>query len=102
MDSESHSPIAGAEVVVSKLIYPPPSAEEAFTNSRPPMVTTDSAGHFCVPADRRWDIYAVPIDVFPRFGLLVIKREGYEAATVPFWSRSVTDVGEIAMKPVKK
>jgi hypothetical protein len=40
VDAERHSPIAGAEVVVSELIYPPPSAEAAFTNSRPPLVTT--------------------------------------------------------------
>jgi hypothetical protein len=102
LDSESRSPLAGAEVVVSKMIYPPPSADEAFTNSRPPVITTDSEGHFSIPADRRWDIFVIPIDLFPRFGLLVIKRDGYESAALPFWSRSVTDIGEVAMKPVKK
>jgi hypothetical protein len=102
VDAERHSPIAGAEVVVSELIYPPPSAEAAFTNSRPPLVTTDSAGHFSIPAERRWDFFVIPIDVFPRFGLLVVKRDGYESMTIPFWSREVQDVGELPMKPVKK
>src|SRR5215468_7004869 len=82
VDAERHSPIAGAEVVVSQLIYPPPSAEAAFTNNRPPIVITDTAGHFSVPPERRWDFFVVPIDVFPRFGLLVVKREGYESMTV--------------------
>jgi len=102
VDADRHSPIAGAEVVVSELIYPPPSAEAAFTNSRPPVVTTDTAGHFSIPAERRWDFFVIPIDVFPRFGLLVVKRDGYESITVPFWSKTVQDVGELAMKPVKK
>ena len=102
MDAERHSPIAGAEVVVSQLIYPPPSVEAAFTNNRPPVVITDSAGHFSVPPERRWDFFVVPIDVFPRFGLLVVKRDGYESMMVPFWSRTVEDVGQLVMKPAKK
>lgn len=102
VDAERHLPIAGAEVVVSQLIYPPPSAEAAFTNSRPPVVTSDTDGHFLIPAERRWDFFVIPIDVFPRFGLLVVKRDGYEPMTVPFWSRTVEDVGQLTMKPLKK
>jgi hypothetical protein len=102
VDAERHSPIAGAEVVVSQLIYPPTSAEAAFTNSRPPVVTTDTVGHFSIPAERRWDFFVIPIDVFPRFGLLVVKRDGYEPMTVPFWSRTAEDVGQLTMKPLKK
>ena len=101
-DAKRHAPIVGAEVVVSELIYPPPSAEAAFTNSRPPVVTTDTAGHFSIPAERRWDFFVIPIDVFPRFGLLVVKCEGYQPLTVPFWSRTVQDVGELSMNPVTK
>jgi hypothetical protein len=102
VDAERHAPIAGAEVVVSQMIYPPPSAEEAFTNSRPPLVTTDTAGHFSIPAERRWDFFVVPIDAFPRFGLLVVRCEGYQSLTIPFWSRTVQDIGDITMQPVKK
>lgn len=102
LDAKRHAPIAGAEVVVSELIYPPPSAEAAFTNSRPPLVTTDTTGHFSIPAERRWDFFVIPIDVFPRFGLLVVKCDGYEPLTMPFWSRKVQDVGEISMNPVAR
>jgi len=102
LDSEHRAPIAGAQVVVSHLIYPPPSADEAFTNSRPPLVTTDAGGHFSLPAERRWDFFVVPMDIFPRFGLLVVKCEGYQTLVVPFWSKTVTDVGEIKMQPGKK
>jgi len=101
LDAERRAPITGAEVVVSQLIYPPPSAQEAFTNSRPPVVTTDAQGHFSIPPQRRWDFFVVPIDVFPRFGLLVVKCDGYESATIPFWSRAVQNVGDIALKPAK-
>ncbi len=102
VDAERHAPIAGAEVVVSELIYPPPSNEEAFTNSRPPVVTTDAAGHFSIPPERRWDFFVIPIDVFPRFGLLVVKCDGYQSTSLPFWSRTVQDVGQVALKPTKK
>jgi len=88
--------------VVSLLIYPPPSVDDAFTNSRPPLITTDSSGHFSIPAQRRWDFFVVPIDLFPRLGLLAVKHEGYESTTIPFWSRSVQDLGEVAIKPVKQ
>lgn len=102
VDAERHAPLPGAEVVVSQLIYPPPSADEAFINSRPPVVMTDASGHFTIPPQRRWDFFVVPIDVFPRFGLLVVKCEGYTSATVPFWSRAVQNVGDIALKPAKQ
>jgi hypothetical protein len=102
VDDERHSPIAGAEVVVSQLIYPPPSADAAFTNCRPPVVTTDTTGHFSIPAERRWDFFVVPIDAFPRFGLLVVKCDGYQSMTVPFWSRTVQNIGEVSLKPLKK
>ena len=102
LDAERHAPIAGAEVVVSELIYPPPSAEAAFTNSRPPVVTTDTSGHFSIPAERRWDFFVIPIDVFPRFGLLVVKCDGYQPLTIPFWSRTVQDVGKLSMNPATK
>jgi len=102
VDADRHSPVSGAEVVVSHLIYPPPSVDAAFTNRRPPLVTTDAKGYFSVPVERRWDFFVVPIDIFPRFGLLVVKCDGYEPMTIPFWSRSVEDLGQLAMKPVHK
>jgi hypothetical protein len=102
LDSKTRQPIAGADVVVSRLTYPPPSAEEAFTNSRPPTVATEKDGHFSILPKREWDLFVIPIDAFPPFGLLVVKREGYEPALVPFWSRATKPLGEVLLKPVSK
>jgi hypothetical protein len=102
LDSRTRSPIDGAEVVVSRLTYPPPSVEAALTNSRPPTAITTNGGQFSIPAERRLDLYVVPVDIFPRFGMLVVKHEGYESTLLPFWSRSVTDVGEVALTPVSR
>ncbi len=63
---------------------------------------TASAGQFSIPAERRFDLYCVPVDIFPRFGMLVVKRDGYESTLVPFWSRSTKCVGEVLMTPVTK
>jgi hypothetical protein len=102
LDSQTRAPLAGAEVVVSRSTYPPPSAEEAFTNGRLPIATTGTGGDFSIAPQRGWDLFVVPIDIFPPFGLLVIKRNGYESALVPFWSRSVKPFGEVCLKPVGK
>ncbi len=102
VDAQTHAPIDGAKVAVSKLSYPPVCAEAALTNSRPPLVLTADAGHFTVPVERRLDFYVVPIDIFPRFGLLVVARDGYESALVPFWSSSNKELGEIPLKPLAK
>jgi hypothetical protein len=98
VDATTHAPVTGAEVVVSRSTYPPSSADGAFTNSRPPTVMSSEMGRFNVPLERRLDLYFVPVDIFPRFGLLVVKRQGYRTACVPFWSRSVVELGDIQLK----
>jgi hypothetical protein len=101
VDASTHAPIAGAEVAISHSIYPPESGEKAFENRRAPMVMSREGGQFSVPLERRLDIYCLPIDVFPRFGLLVIKCDGHETTCVPFWSRSVAELGEIQVPAIK-
>jgi hypothetical protein len=59
-------------------------------------------GQFSLPLERRVDLYFFPVDVFPRFGLLVVRRPGYETTCVPFWSKSVAELGEIALKAQNK
>jgi hypothetical protein len=98
VDASSHSPLSGAEIVISRSTYPPDSADKAFANRRPPIVMSREGGLFSVPLERRLDLYFVPLDAFPRFGLLVVKCQGYETTCVPFWSRSVADLGEIGLK----
>jgi hypothetical protein len=104
VDASTHSPLSGAEVAISRSTYPPESADKAFGNARSPVVMSQGAGSFSVPPERRLDLYFVPLDVFPRFGLLVVKCPGYETTCIPFWSRSVADLGEIQIRsgPVTK
>jgi hypothetical protein len=101
VDAKTKQPLSGAEVLISRSTYPPPSPEAAFTNSRPPIVMSREAGQFSVPLERRLDLYFLPVDVFPRFGLLVIRHSGYETTCVPFWSKSVAELGDVKLNPSK-
>ena len=102
VDASTRAPIDGAEVVVSRSTYPPESAEKAFANFRSPKVISHEAGIFSVPLERRLDLYCIPVDVFPRFGMLVIKRQGYVTTCVPFWSHSIAELGEIPVRSAKQ
>ncbi len=102
VDGSTHAPLNGAQVVVSRSTYPPDSPDKAFANAREPKVTSHEGGAFSIPPQRRWDLYCVPVDFFPRFGLLVVKCRGYQTTCVPFWSRSVADLGEIVIAPGQK
>lgn len=99
VDVVTHSPVQGAELVVSRSTYPPDSPDKAFAYRRAPVVMSQQDGQFSIPLERRLDLYFVPVDVFPRFGLLVVRCQGYETTCVPFWSRSVAELGEIQVKP---
>ena len=99
VDAANHSPISGAEIAISRSTYPPESSKRAFENRRAPLVLSQKSGSFSVPLERRLDLYCLPVDIFPRFGLLVVRLKGYQTACVPFWSRSAADLGEIQMRP---
>ena len=99
LDAQTRSPVSGAKAIVSLSKYPPYSKDELLTRTRPPQVITDDAGRFLIPSERRWGIYIWPIDSLPEFGLLVVKREGYETSCVPVWSRSITNIGPVLLKP---
>jgi len=99
MDSQSRAPLAGARVAISLAKYPAPSLADALEVTRPPVVTTDTAGRFYVPADHRWGIYILPVDRFPEFGLLTVQHNGYDPLLVPLWSHSVTNLGQILLTP---
>jgi hypothetical protein len=101
LDSRTHSPVDGAHVAISLSRFPPSSADDALAAERQPKVTTDKDGRFSVPSDRRWGIYIWPVDALPEFGLLVVDSDGYDVAEIPVWSRSVTNVGAIYLKPAK-
>lgn len=124
-DAQSHAPVAGAEVFVSRARYRlpvvtntvtgqteivpgtqnqllPPSLQEAFTNARPPTVVTRPDGRFSIPPEKRWGIYIVPMDVFGPYGTLVIRREGYEDMLRVLHSPPAEiEVGEIKIEKQK-
>jgi hypothetical protein len=102
MDPRTHSPVRGAEVIVSLSKYPPTSIADALANTRPPKATTKEDGRFAVAPERRWGIFIAPVDWCPEFGLLVVKRDGFESTAIPFWSRSTTNVGEVWLQPAAK
>src|SRR5271166_4412885 len=56
VDAGTHSPLSGAEVVISRSTYPPSSPDDAFTNSRFPIVMSREGGQFSVPLERRLDL----------------------------------------------
>lgn len=97
VDASTHAPISGAEIVISRSTYPPESGEKAFENRRDPLVLSQQGGSFSIPPERRLDLYCLPVDVFPRFGLLVVRQKGYQIACVPFWSKSTAELGEIQL-----
>jgi hypothetical protein len=99
LDAQTRSPVAGAKAAVSLSKYPPGSLDEAVTRTRTPQVTTDDAGQFSIPKEQRWGIYIWPVDSYPEFGLLVVRRDGYETSCIPIWSHSVTNLGPVLLKP---
>ena len=56
LDAQTHSPLSGADVVVSRLWSDSPTASDALTNTRRPVVTTGKDGRFRVPAERHWNL----------------------------------------------
>ena len=107
LDSQSRSPIQGVEVTVSQSSDPSLTLTNALAELRPPTVITDQAGQFSVPAERSlifgfiWVWWpSMKFGESPQGGTLVLRRDGYEPATMPFYSGSVTNLGEVFMKPI--
>ena len=99
IDASTQAPIRGAEIAISRSTYPPDSPDKAFANKRSPTVMSNNDGGFSVPVERRVDLYCIPVDAFPRFGMLVINHDGYATTCIPFWSHAVADLGSIQIKP---
>jgi hypothetical protein len=111
LDSETHAPIGGATVVVSRSnghyvrlsdgerVGDPPSIEQALTNSQPPQVVTDDLGRFSIRSKHKWIIY-VPIGrLMPARGTLVIRREGYRPDLVPLSTNGVQQLASVLLMP---
>jgi hypothetical protein len=90
LDAQTHAPLSGAEVVVSRLDYlstNPPDVSDALTNTRPPVVTTGKDGRFRIPAEQHRKLivdYLIEPYKAPG-GTLVVQRIGYQPVAVPLW-----------------
>src|SRR5579862_436266 len=87
LDAQTHAPLSGARVVVSRLWdTQPPIVSDALTNTRPPVVTTGKSGHFSIRPERHWDLVVYLTERFrPPGGTLVVQRAGYKSAVVQLW-----------------
>jgi hypothetical protein len=102
MDAQSRRPVGGAEAVVAYSGYPPPTAPEALTNTRPPTVFTKPDGSFHIPSGERRVWQSIfPIDHFFPSSTLLVRASGYVPAVVPVTTIGAqpTNVGEIFLTP---
>ena len=110
LDAQTHAPLSGAEVVVSRLWDTElPTVSDALTNTRPPVVTTGKSGRFSIRPERHWDLV---IYLAERFrtpgGTFVVQRAGYEPAAIQLWgdimpmSAHSTNFFEVLLSPVTK
>ena len=113
LDARTHSPLRGAQVVVSRTQFwtNSPAVAEALTNTRPPVVTTRKNGRFYIPAEGRWNL-VVDYLIAPLHkpgGTLVVQRDGYELVAIPLWGDIApfapaqrTNFTEVLLKPISK
>jgi hypothetical protein len=99
VDSQTHAPVAGAEVFFSRSSYTfyhfppqPPEIGPAVSNATPPFVFTDASGRFTIPPRKKWGVYIVPMDVFVAPATLVVRRDGYAPELLLVNSRSTVDL----------
>jgi hypothetical protein len=114
LDAQTHAPLSGAEIVVSRLCYlstDPPVISDALTNTRLPVVTTGKDGRFRIPAEQHHKLI-VDYLIQPyraRGGTLIVQRAGYQAAAIPLWgclrpmsAPSPTNFLTVVLSPVTK
>jgi hypothetical protein len=90
LDSQTHAPLSGAEVVVSRFSCfstNPPVVADALTNTRPPVITTAKNGRFRIPAEQHRTLivdYLIQPYIAPG-GTLIVQRAGYQPAAISLW-----------------
>jgi len=93
VDSQSHTPIAEAAVVVHTHIR--------FSEIRDVRLAPDSDGIFCLPPSLQWGVYVVPMDVFFPWSEVTIEAPGYEKKDLHLRASAMGpskfDLGEIRM-----
>jgi hypothetical protein len=105
LNSQTQSPVVGAQAVVSPIYHLAPSTDEVVTNIHALVVATDSNGQFVFPPQRRWGIFVLGFegDIRPPCGALAVRCDGYEPVVRSFLSwQTTTNLGSILLSPVTK
>lgn len=111
VDAGTGSPVAGAEVLVSKAstagtgeatgggtAATTPPLSEVLAAARRPTVTTGADGRFTVPPERRWIMTIGGTPPPPPSGTVVVRRSGYATALREVTGRK-EEIGSIPLTP---
>jgi hypothetical protein len=112
VDAGTGSPVAGAEVLVSKATSAtaaeaggastaapsPPPLSTVLAAARRPTVTTGADGRFTVPPERRWIMTLGGALPPPPSGTVVVRRAGY-ATTLREVTGRKEEIGSIPLTP---
>src|SRR5579859_3135899 len=109
VDARTREPVSGAEVQLSYTWRAywsdlnPPMLAEVITNTRPPMVLTDTNGVFSIPREHVW-VFTYPLPDWNARGALVVEQDGYEPAIIPVTDEGDTDKNgmTVLLKPMQK
>jgi hypothetical protein len=88
VDAKTRQPIAGATAQMSYTWRAywsdlnPPTLDQVITNTRPPIVLTDTNGQFSI-ARERVTLVTFPFHSWNSYGTLIIGKEGYEPGVFP-------------------
>jgi len=110
LDAQTHVPLNGAKVVISRLSdLQPPAVSDALTNTRPPIVTTGKDGRFSIRPEKDWDCVPYLTERYRTSGgTLVVQCVGYQSVTIQLWgdimpiSTHPTNFVEVLLSPATK
>jgi hypothetical protein len=109
VDAKTRQPIEGATAQMSYTWRAywsdlnPPTYDQVITNTRPPIVLTDTNGQFAI-AREHITLVTWPFHQYDSYGTLIIEKDGYEPAVFPVSNITNEDLqGRTYMlKPVQK
>ena len=109
VDAKTRQPVAGASAEMSYTWRAywsdlnPPSLEQLVTNTRPPMVMTDTNGMFSIPRERV-TLVTFPFHSWNSYGTLIVWKDGYEPAVFPVSDVTNQDLQgrTVLLKPQQK
>jgi hypothetical protein len=109
VDAQTRQPIAGASAQMSYTWRAywsdlnPPTLDQVITNTRPPLVLTDTNGTFHIPRERM-ALITFPFHSWNSYGTLIVWKDGYVPAVFPISDVTNQDIegGTFLLKPVQK